>query len=175
MKLLSCFSGITLSLILGGVAAAGSVDRVDLTDDWESDTAIASRTGVPIMIVFVTEACHYCASLKQQVLLPLLKAGVLPDKVLVREFNIDRGGKIVDFDGERVRTRIFLERYGIYATPTVMLVDYQGEPLTLPIVGYNEQVAYAEQLNETIGNAWETLVALGTPRYSASHPPLAAN
>ncbi|MCP3869104.1 MAG: thioredoxin fold domain-containing protein [Gammaproteobacteria bacterium] len=95
------------------------------------------------MVVFSNPDCTYCVRLKKQVLVPLVRGGKLPSKVLLREFSIDRGGKITDFDGERVRTRIFLKRYNIYATPTVVFVDYKGEPLASPIVGYNEPDAYS--------------------------------
>lgn len=44
----------------------------------------------------------------------------------IRELDIDCGGKIRDFDGEKIRTRIFVKRYGIYATPTLMLVDFRA-------------------------------------------------
>jgi hypothetical protein len=98
-----------------------------------------------------------------------VRSGKLPNKVLVREFKIDRGGKIVDFDGERVRTRIFVKRYDIYATPTVVLVDYKGEPLATPIVGYNEPDAYTELLNESIVNATMTLAALRSSFFTAVH------
>lgn len=160
---------IFLALVLGGIAAAGSLDQIDVADDWETEASAARKAGIPLMVVFSTHDCTYCVRLKNQVLAPLVKSGKLPNKVLVREFKIDRGGKIVDFDGERVRARIFVKRYDIYATPTVLFVDYKGEPLASPIVGYNEPHAYTELLSENIDNATMTLAALRSPFFTAVH------
>ncbi|MCP3868751.1 MAG: thioredoxin fold domain-containing protein [Gammaproteobacteria bacterium] len=158
---------LTLSLVTGGILLAGSFYDISTTEDWHTEAVLAKRAGVPVMMVFSADECPYCQRLKKQVLLPLVKNGKLSNKVLLREFNIDHGGKIVDFDGERIRTRIFVQRYDIYATPTVVLVDYEGEPLATPIVGFNEPDAYTDQLRDTIDSATMTLAALRGPRFSA--------
>ena len=167
MRAFTKFISATLVVILGGVSvAADPLKDIYTTDDFATEASLAKRAGVPLMVVFSTDDCPYCVRLKNQVLLPLVKNGKLSNKVLLREFNIDIGGKVTDFDGERVRSRVFVSRYDIYATPTVVLVDYDGEPLATPIVGYNEPDAYTEQLNETIDSATMTLAALRSPQFT---------
>jgi len=178
LKAFANFIGATLVVILGGISiAAEPLQDIYTTDDFATEASLARRTGVPLMVVFSTDDCPYCVRLKNQVLRPLVQNGKLSRKVLLREFNIDVGGKITDFDGERVRSRVFVSRYDIYATPTVVLVDYDGEPLATPIVGYNEPDAYTEQLNETIDSATMTLAALRSPQFTTvvpdQHPPAA--
>jgi thioredoxin-related protein len=171
VKAFANFIGAILVVILGGISiAAEPLQNIYTADDWAAEASLAKRAGVPLMVVFSTHNCPYCVRLKNQVLLPLVKKGKLSKKVLLREFNIDVGGKITDFDGERVRSRVFVSRYDIYATPTVVLVDYEGEPLATPIVGYNEPDAYTEQLNETIDSATMTLAALRSPHFTAVVP-----
>jgi thioredoxin-related protein len=102
------------------------------------------------MVLFSDEHCGYCERLKTEVLEPLVKRGELKNVAKILEFDIDRGGKIRDFDGEKIRTRIFVSRYDVYATPTLMLVDHQGRPLGTPIVGFNNRQDYAPYLADLI-------------------------
>jgi len=153
-------------LLLSGSLSAAPQDKAQSTNDWAKEAELARQTGRPIMLLFSSDHCPYCVSLKAKVLAPLVQKGELKDNVLLREFNIDTGGKITDFDGERIRSRIFVSRYGIYATPTVFLVNPQGEPLTEPIVGFKDANAYKEHLNEAIDSAVMSLATIGNPRFA---------
>lgn len=121
--------------------------------DWSLEASTASKGNKPIMVVFSSDRCNYCDQLNQQVLNPLLKTGDLANRVHLREFKIDRSGKVVDFDGEPVRSHIFVSRYHIYATPTVLLVDPDGDILGEPIVGFNNATTYKILLDKTIKQA----------------------
>ena len=76
------------------------------------------------MVVFSAEACGYCDRLKREVLEPLAHDPRESRHLLIREFDINAGGKITDFDGERIRSRQFKRRYGIFATPTLRITSY---------------------------------------------------
>jgi len=159
-------------LLLSGSLPVAAQDKARPIDDWAKEAELARRTGLPIMLLFSSDHCPYCVRLKADVLAPLVQKGELKDNVLLREFNINTGGKIIDFDGERIRSRIFVSRYGIYATPTVFLVDHQGEPLTEPIVGFNDANAYKEHLGEAIDSAIMSLATIGNPRFAHSLKPV---
>jgi len=142
-------------LISGGVYSDSSTDILT-TDDWSAEAAEARKFGAPIMVLFTDEDCGYCERLKKEVLEPLVRRGELSSFARILELDIDRGGKIRDFDGEKIRTKIFVKRYGIYATPTLMLVDYQGEPLGTPVVGFNGGEGYISHLEYFMDVAyWE--------------------
>lgn len=113
------------------------------------------------MIVFSSDDCSYCDHLKDEILNPGILSGTPRKQVLVREFNIDTGGKITDFDGERVRARVFVSRYKVFA-PTVVFVDANGETITppIPIVGYNNQEQYQERLKKALDNAQLNIATL---------------
>lgn len=102
------------------------------------------------MVLFSDEHCGYCERLKTEVLDPLVKRGELKNVATIRELDIGSGGKVGDFDGEKIRTRIFVSRYDVYATPTLMLVDHQGRLLGTPIVGFNNREDYAPYLADLI-------------------------
>ena len=132
---------------------AEPLDQIKTSRDWSVEASSARSAGIPIMVIFTADSCGYCTRLRDEVLLPLLQHGALKNKVLIREFDIDIGGKITDFDGERIRSRIFVSRYDIYATPTVVLLDSYGRPLTDPIVGFNGADSYTEFLDHAISSA----------------------
>ena len=142
---------------------------ISTTSDWSVEASQAKNAGIPIMVIFSTDHCPYCVRLREEVLKPLNKNGALKGRVLIREFNIEDGGKITDFDGEKIRVRIFVSRYKIYATPTVVLVDHHGKPLTEPIVGFNEADSYTHFLDEAISSAVMSLASLETPKFAAIH------
>ncbi|MEJ2590631.1 MAG: hypothetical protein P8178_04365 [Candidatus Thiodiazotropha sp.] len=73
-----------------------------------------------------------------------------PREPLIREFDINAGGKLTDFDGERIRSRQFKRRYGIFATPTLLILDPDGKLLSDPIVGYNSAGEYRQLLEQSL-------------------------
>lgn len=156
VKLVCLVLSLTASLSL----PAEPANQIKTSRDWSVEAANARKAGIPIMMIFTADSCGYCTRLRDEVLLPLLLHGALKNKVLIREFDIDVGGKITDFDGERVRSRVFVGRYDIYATPTVVLVDALGRPLTEPIVGFNGAESYTEFLDHAISSAVMSLAAL---------------
>ncbi len=124
---------------------------------WNTVAKTSEESGRPIMMVFSSNDCGYCVRLKTEVIEPGLQQGDLGQKVLVREFNIDASGKVEDFDGLPVRSRHFVSRYDIYATPTVIIVDPRGKRLGSPIVGYDNLEAYSERLDKAIEDAARSL------------------
>ncbi|MCG8428119.1 MAG: thioredoxin fold domain-containing protein [Chromatiales bacterium] len=121
-----------------------------VTDDCADDAVEAKEIGVPILMVFSADDCDYCERLKNDVLKPGIESNQFDRQVLIREVDINAGGKIIDFDGVKVRTGIFVDRYNIYATPTIVIVDYNGTPLASPIVGYNNEDSFRQLLSERI-------------------------
>lgn len=151
MKKFHLFLFSTL-LQLSPLLMADRADTLISAKDWAVEATAARESGIPIMVVFSTDDCHYCEKLKRDVLQPIVAQGRLAGKVHLREFNIDTGGKITDFDGDRIRSRIFVSRYDVFATPTVILLDHEGTPLSSPIIGFNSADEYTQNLNQVIDN-----------------------
>jgi len=125
--------------------------------DWSDVSQQARRQHSQIMVVFSAETCGYCDRLKREVLEPLAHDPRESRHLLIREFDINAGGKITDFDGERIRSRQFKRRYGIFATPTLLILDADGHPLTQPLVGYNSADAYRELLHASLVSSYAAL------------------
>ena len=140
-------------LLFFGISSA---DPSLTTDDWADLSDIARETHSPILVVFNADTCSFCQRLKDEVIEPLAKETdhKLP---LIREFNIYSGGKIIDFNGDSIRTRQFKRRYNIYAIPTLMILDPDGKPLADPIVGYNSHDEYLELLRTSLVASFQAL------------------
>ncbi|HEB96399.1 MAG TPA: thioredoxin family protein [Sedimenticola thiotaurini] len=152
----------TLSTLLALLLFSTGVAALEPVMDWSRE---ASRAGErPILLIFTADDCSYCERLERQVIAPELRAGRLQKKALVRRFDIHRGGKIVDFDGDPVRSRIFVSRYQVFATPTVVLLDQRGALLTTPLVGFDNAADYRERLDLALDNARIALQAGNGPR-----------
>ena len=141
-------------LLASGVVLSDSSGGILSTDDWSAEVAAACRAGLPILILFGSENCGYCERLKSEVFEPLAQNGAIKSLGWIRELDIKRGGKIRDFDGEKIRTKIFVDRYGVFATPTLILVDNQGKPLGAPLVGYNNAEDYRSYLENFLTIAY---------------------
>ena len=157
---------LSLFLSLSGIQASIASDHFNMAERTYGDESYAhvsqlSRdTHMPIMVIFTASDCGYCKRLKEEVVMPMLERGAFRGKALVREFDIDLGGKVVDFDGERTRRRIFVTRYEVFATPTVVFLDDQGDELTPPLVGFDQADTYLTYLEHTLGSANTALAAL---------------
>lgn len=123
------------------------------TRDWDDVSQVARQRHSPILVVFSAETCGYCAKLKREIIEPMSRHAKDARDPLIREFDINAGGKVTDFNGERIRSRQFKRRYGIFATPTLVILAPDGRLLSDPIVGYNSAQEYRELLHESIQQA----------------------
>jgi len=110
----------------------------------------AESAGIPILILYSSEDCGYCARLKRELLQPLSAEEKGPNRVLVQEVDIHRDGKMIDFDGEPIPTRRFKQRYRVFAVPTLLILDSRGEPLSEPFVGYASKERYRSRLERLL-------------------------
>lgn len=146
---------VALFALANTLFAGESVILDQNTRDWSQVNKQAAST--PLILLVTSEDCGYCKMLKREVLRPMHGRGELESRALVREMDLDTPGKIIDFDGERVRAGIFLGRYKVFATPTVLFLDRDGNPLHEPLVGFNGSENYRPLLEAALS---ESQVAL---------------
>ncbi|MCU7893381.1 MAG: thioredoxin fold domain-containing protein [Candidatus Thiodiazotropha sp. (ex Ustalcina ferruginea)] len=146
------YLSLALALFVGFCQADSSLT----TTDWADTSSVARQTHSPILVLFGAEECGYCERLKQEVIEPLSHQtdSKLP---LIREFDIYSGGKIIDFNGDSIRSRMFKNRYQVYAVPTLLILDADGKPLIDPIVGYNSQDEYLELLRTSLVASFQAI------------------
>lgn len=147
-----------LLLLLSAFAARAEV-TVPLAVDLAADGRDAAGRGVAVLLVFSAEHCPYCEKLEENIIRPLLISGDYDDKVLVRKVMADDYSLLTDFDGERRDAADIASRYRAYLTPTVVLVDAEGEALAPRIRGINTVDYYWETLDGSIDQALAKLRA----------------
>lgn len=141
------------ALLLATFATFATAQTLLTHRNWEEASAVARSQNVPIVIVVTGNGCGHCERMKREFLSDPTIQSFLGQRALVRVYHESTGGKIIDFDGERLRARIFLSRYGVFATPTLLFLDPAGRPLTDPLVGYNDPFNYRDLLTRRLDDA----------------------
>lgn len=126
---------------------------VSLQDDGKQ----AQSTGQPLLVFVSQKDCKFCKRLRKQVLFPLIRAGELDGKVILREVSLDSGYTLQGFDGVEIAGREFTARYNVFVTPTLLLLDGQGVSLVDPLVGTPNLEFYAFYLHRAIETATNKL------------------
>lgn len=131
--------------------AAGA--KVVATRDLAETAATAQQRGVPIMLVFSSEACSYCELLEEDFLEPMLISGDYDDRVLIRKLHMDHG-QVRDFGGVRMSSHEFADRYDVSVTPTIVYVDANGMELAPKTVGIRTPELFGGYLDRSIDVAF---------------------
>jgi thioredoxin-related protein len=159
--------------LLAVFSALAAAAPQSFTNDWQQVSALAQDRGLPVVVVVTGDGCGYCERLRREFLADPENQGLLDAQAVTREFARDTGGKITDFDGDRVRSRLFLSRYDVFATPTLLFLGADGSPLAAPLVGYNDPSSYRSLLAERLHRARLALedgTAPGTPAVAVARP-----
>jgi hypothetical protein len=102
--------------------------------DLAADAAASRRDRLPILLFFDRDECPYCEQALREYLVPFSREE-WRGRALFRQVGIDRGDPVVDFDGTRTTHQALARRYAVFLSPTVLVVDANGQPLGEAIVG----------------------------------------
>jgi len=144
----SLFLASLLLLFASGFASSEVLKCT--ANDWTQVAQAAQDGNAPILILYTSDECPYCDRLKEEVLQPMFRNDPDSHLAVVREVDINKGGKMTDFDGERIRSRYFRKRYKVYAAPTLLILDASGNPISKPFIGYNSKEEYAPMLESAL-------------------------
>lgn len=126
---------------------------ITLATALRADGDLSASRQKPIMIMFSQHGCQFCELLRQQVLFPMIRAGRLADRLIVREISLDADFSLTDFSGRELEGREFARRYDVYITPTLLFLDGEGQQLADPIVGTGNIEYYGFYLERAIAAA----------------------
>lgn len=155
------FAGLAIAGSLTcGVAAAVDLDADDtsvdptlvlpIAEDLEALGKSSRSATVPILLMYSTEECPFCARLENEVLGPLRLSGADPEKVIVRKVMMEEYEILRDFSGHKRDAESYAIAQGVEVVPTVLLVDENGTELVPRIVGYQTPGIYDAYLDEAI-------------------------
>ena len=128
-----------------------------IADDLAALGAAAQRASVPILLMYSTSDCEYCAHLESEVLGPMRLSGADPRRVIVRKVVMEEYESLRDFSGQKRNTDSYGRVQGVFVVPTVALVDGQGKDLVPKIVGYQTPGLYEKYLDQAIETSRQIL------------------
>jgi len=112
----------------------------------------AACHGQPLVVLFGSEDCPYCHTVRELYLAPMLRERRYPG-IEIRE--IDTGGseRIRDFQGRTRSMREVAESYGISLVPEVAFFAPDGRMLADSMVGIGAEDFYGAYLEQAIERA----------------------
>jgi thioredoxin-related protein len=143
-------------VLLWFMTAGAGADPVPAADDLQLLAATIRAEGLPLVLVVWAHDCPYCRVLDEQILRPLQASNELAGRALLRRLDLD-GNSVRDFQGQRVDSWDFAERYRAVLTPTVLFLDAEGRELTERMVGINNVDFYPAYLDQAIARAGQRL------------------
>lgn len=99
----------------------------------DGDAATAAKK--PILLFFNLTGCHYCRGALREVIVPMFRNAGWRAALEFRQITVDDGKSLIDFDGKTVENIAFAQKRKGTFTPTVMVVDGNGQLLGDPLVG----------------------------------------
>lgn len=130
--------------------------NVTQTTSLQDDAQLAQQKQVPLLIIFSQEYCGFCEKLKEEIIHPMLISDDYTNKVVIRELRID-GQNINDFNGRMIGPGDIFTRYMLHVTPSLLLLDKNGDELAERQIGINTIDYYGYFLDKAIEHALQKL------------------
>ena len=169
-------AAVVLVLGLGAVplyaahAAGRPSAAIPVAHDLKAVGTLARQRQLPVLLEFAATTCGYCHTLESNVLNPMVRSGDYTHKVIMRKVVIDDDAPLRDFDGKTISATDLAKRYGVFVTPTVVLVDGRGMRLTREIVGVSSVDFYGYYLDQAIDGSLRHLRRAAAVKASVKAP-----
>lgn len=118
----------------------------------QQDGAQSAASQRPVILFFTLPGCSYCRIVRYDYLLPMMRGRRDDEQPLIREVSVTGERRLTGFDGQQLTESELARRYKVAMTPTLMLVNAQGEPLSAPLVG-GDHANYVSLLTQKIAEA----------------------
>lgn len=142
-----------LAWLAGGPAWAVERGVLPMASDLGKLAQEARERRAPILVLFSSAGCHYCAQVRNEFLIPTTLNADYDNKVVMVEIEAGSSMRLVGFDGKLTTHGDFAARYQIRVTPTVKLLDAQGREAAIPLVGIVSRDYYGGFLDQAIDAA----------------------
>lgn len=111
-----------------------------------------------VVLMLVSQPnCSYCVQITEDILRPMIISGNYETHTLFSELEINTGKHIRDFKGNEVSATDFAQRYGAWATPTLLFLDDQGNQLAEKIIGINTPELYGFYVEKALRQGFSAL------------------
>lgn len=126
-------------------------------DSFVADARLATKKHFPIVVFVSQTGCQPCEALRQQVLFPMMRSGMMQEQAVFRELSLDDGFTVEDFDGAEISGAKFARRYAADITPTLVFLDSSGKELVKKRLGISNIEYYGFYLGKSIKAATAAL------------------
>lgn len=148
-----------LLLLLLPALSSGNTETLQEANDFQTISTEMRDKGLPLLLMFRADYCGYCRQLEDEYLVPMQKSGKYDARILIQRFTLDKTGPVTDFNGEKLDTAIFAEKYQASLTPTLVFLDTEGKEVAERLLGYNSPDFYGAYLENAIDTAYQTVKA----------------
>lgn len=147
-----------LAMSLTGLAHADDelIDdgiHVETAYDLQQLGEASKQKRVPILLEFSADHCPFCYKLEEEFLKPMLRNDEYLSKIIIRKIDLSGYLDLTDFNGQKIRPDQFANRYGVFVTPTVLIVDGSGKERSKRLIGINSVDYYGGELDDAIDSA----------------------
>lgn len=138
-----------------GIPAAAAADaplrsELTLAQNLHADAEDANARRVPLLLVFTTRNCPYCARARRQYLGPISTEPAYRGKVIVREIDAGSSAALTDFTGHPASHAALARGYKVTRVPTLIVVDGEGKVLADPVIGLLGSDFYGAYIDNAI-------------------------
>lgn len=134
MRLIAAWA-LILAWGLALPGAARAADGLVQAHDFRADSRTAAKRRVPILVLFTSPGCPYCARVKSEYLVPMHEDPAYRSRVIIREVTIGAATPLTGFDGAPTTEGAFAAANKVFMVPTVMVFDTSGAAAGEAIVG----------------------------------------
>ncbi|MGH1460894.1 MAG: thioredoxin family protein [Neptuniibacter sp.] len=111
-----------------------------------------------VVLMLVSQPnCSYCVQITEEILRPMIISGHYESTTLFTELEINTGKKIKDFAGNTASANEFAKRYGAWATPTLLFLDWHGNQIAKKMIGINTPELYGYYVDQALKTAQSKL------------------
>jgi thioredoxin-related protein len=146
-------SAVVLLLLFAGPPPAVAADGIPAVDNLARTSQSSVQAGVPTLVFVSREACPYCRTLRDEILLPMQRADKFENRALLVEVSLDRVEPLTGFDGKPTTGQAFGDMYQAQITPTLLFLDAQGQEISPRIIGISNLELYGYYLQQSIDTA----------------------
>lgn len=130
---------------------------VKMAQNLQNTSEFAKAQGIPILIFFAAEDCPYCERLEGDYLHAMANSLEYKKRIVIRKVVIDSYDDFQDFSGKLVDASDFSDKFNIQIVPTLVFLDYTGQRVTKPMIGYNGSDFFGDELDQAISLATEKI------------------
>lgn len=144
---------VLLLLIAGPLSLLAAEAAIPAADNLTKTGQAARQLGVPTVVFVSREACPYCRTLRDQILLPMQHANKFADRLILVELSLERVEPLTGFDNKQITAQELADHYQAGITPTLLFLDSEGREIGRRLVGISNLELYGHYLQESIDEA----------------------